>query len=69
MRTKGRLRVGADADITVFDPETVIDNATFEEPARASTGIEHVLVGGTFVVRDGALVDVLPGQAIRRAPR
>ena len=67
MRNKGRIRVGADADITVFDPETVIDNATFAEPAHPSSGIPHVLVAGTFVVRDGTLVtDVFPGQAIRR---
>jgi dihydroorotase len=69
MRGKGRIRVGADADVTVFDPETVIDNATFAEPAQPSSGIEHVIVGGTFVVRDGTLIeDAFPGQAIRRTP-
>ena len=57
MKSKGRLRVGADADITVFDPEHVIDRSTFEEPGRYSEGIRFVLVGGTFVVRDGALQD------------
>ena len=67
MANKGRLRVGADADITVFDPATVIDNATFEAPTQPSGGIEHVLVSGTFVVRDAELIeDALPGQAIRR---
>jgi N-acyl-D-aspartate/D-glutamate deacylase len=67
MRDKGRIRVGADADLVVFDPETVIDNATFEEPALPSTGIPHVLVGGTFVVEDSELVeDALPGQPVRR---
>ena len=69
MRHKGRIVVGADADITVFDPDTVIDNATFEEPAQASTGIVHVIVGGMFVVREATLLnDVLNGQAIRREP-
>ena len=69
MRHKGRIGVGADADITVFDPDTVIDNATFEEPAQASTGIVYVMVGGTFVVRDATLLEgVLNGQAIRREP-
>ena len=67
MAAKGRIRVGADADLTIFDPETVIDNATFEAPTQPSTGIEHVIVGGAFVVRGAELVEaVFPGQAIRR---
>ena len=67
MRSKGRLAVGADADITVFDAARVIDRATFEKPAQYSEGIRHVLVGGTFVVRDEQLVPgVAPGRAIRR---
>ena len=67
MADKGRIRVGADADITVFDPATVIDNATFQAPTEPSSGIEHVLVAGTFVVRDAELIKTaFPGQAIRR---
>lgn len=63
---KGRLRVGADADLVVFDPVTVIDRATYEDSHQASAGIPHVLVGGVPVVRDGALVaDALPGQPLR----
>ena len=68
MRTKGRLQEGADADIVVFDPETVSDQATYETPARPSTGFSHVIVAGTPLVRDGELNPaVLPGRAIRRA--
>ena len=69
MTRKGRLQVGADADITVFDPETVLDRATFEAPATAAQGIAFVLVEGVAVVRDGALVeDVFPGRAITSNP-
>jgi dihydroorotase len=69
MRRKGRVSVGADADLTIFNPATVIDRATFPEPAQASAGIPHVLVGGKFVVRDGELVEgVMPGKPIRRRP-
>jgi dihydroorotase len=67
MRSKGRLQVGADADITVFDPARVIDRATYEKPAQYSEGIRHVIVGGTFVVRDEQLVpNIAPGRPIRR---
>ncbi|MEM7411820.1 MAG: amidohydrolase family protein [Myxococcota bacterium] len=64
-RRKGRVQVGADADLTVFDPDTVQDHATFEEPFRASTGFEHVLVRGVFVVEHGEVVDgVAPGKRL-----
>jgi len=67
MRAKGRIKVGADADITIFDPATVIDRATFEQPAQYSEGISHVLVSGVFVVRDEKIVeDARPGKAVRR---
>ena len=68
MKNKGRIRVGADADITVFDPETVADQATYEEPARYSSGILFVLVGGNLVIDQGRLQEnVLPGKAVRAA--
>jgi N-acyl-D-aspartate/D-glutamate deacylase len=66
MRNKGRIKVGADADLTVFDAARVIDRATYEKPAQFSEGIRHVIVGGTFVVRDEQLVpNVTPGRPIR----
>ncbi len=65
-KNKGRVRVGADADITVFDPYRVIDKATFDEPLQYSDGIQFVLVNGTPVVKDGQLVEgVFPGRAAR----
>jgi N-acyl-D-aspartate/D-glutamate deacylase len=56
MRRKGRVQIGADADLTLFDPNRIIDTATFEDDLSYSQGVEHVLVNGTFVVRDGAIV-------------
>ncbi len=65
-KNKGRIREGADADITIFDPARVIDKATFDEPLQYSEGIPFVLVNGVVVVRDSQLVDgVRPGRAAR----
>ena len=66
MGLKGRLQVGAHADITIFDPATVLDRATYLKPAQTSQGVAHVLVKGTPVVKDGQLLDdVFPGEPIR----
>lgn len=63
---KGRLQVGADADITVFDPKTILDQASFEKPMQPSIGIKYVIVNGEAVVADGKLLTgVFPGQAIK----
>lgn len=60
------MRVGADADLALFDPARVIDRATFDDPWQPSAGIVHVLVDGVFVVRDEANVpDVTPGREMR----
>ena len=66
---KGRIGKGMDADIVVFNPDTVIDNSTYEEPSLSPTGIEHVIVGGTPVVERGEVVEgVMSGVGVR-APR
>jgi dihydroorotase len=65
-RAKGRLRVGADADIAVFDPATVIDHATYEKPAEYSSGFRYVLVNGVPVVLNGVLATgIFPGRPAR----
>jgi N-acyl-D-aspartate/D-glutamate deacylase len=70
MRGKGRLQAGRDADIVVFDPETVTDRASYRASTLPSAGIRHVLVNGTFVVRDGGIAaDARPGRPVRAAPR
>jgi dihydroorotase len=66
MRNKGRLRVGADADITVFDAAQIIDRSTYREPGLAPLGIQHVIVNGVPVVANGNVVEgIAPGQAVR----
>ena len=68
MRKKGRLQIGMDADIVVFDPATIADKATYEDANQPAVGVQTVLVNGGFVVQDGALVlDAPHGQPIRRA--
>jgi dihydroorotase len=66
MRGKGRVRVGVDADLAIFDAERVIDRATYEQPAQFSDGMRYVLVNGQFVVRDGQVVaGATPGRPVR----
>lgn len=62
---KGRLQEGADADIVVFDPQTISDRSTFEKPMEPSIGVRNLIVGGTLLVDDGKILpDVFPGKAI-----
>jgi N-acyl-D-aspartate/D-glutamate deacylase len=65
-KDKGRIREGADADITVFDPQRIIDKATFDDPLQYSSGIQFVLVNGVPVVSNGELVEgAFPGRPAR----
>ena len=65
MKRKGRIQIGSDADITIFDPARIIDTATFEDDLSYSIGVEFVLVNGAFVVREGENVEgARPGLPI-----
>jgi N-acyl-D-aspartate/D-glutamate deacylase len=68
MARKGRLQVGMDADIVVFDASTVIDKATYESPLSVPDGIDVVMVNGVVILQDGQFLEnVRPGLAIRAA--
>ena len=63
--SRGRLEVGYFADVVVFDPETIEDHATFENPHRYATGMQHVFVNGVAVLRDGEHTGAFPGRFVR----
>jgi N-acyl-D-aspartate/D-glutamate deacylase len=71
MKKKGRLQVGSDADITVFDPATVAERATYKDPALRSQGIAHVIVNGTVVLENSKVPDNVssPGKWMRHTCR
>jgi N-acyl-D-amino-acid deacylase len=63
---RGVVRAGAVADLVLFDPDTIADTATFDQPRQAATGIHTVLVNGVPVLEDGRPTGALPGHSIRR---
>ncbi len=62
---RGRLKSGYFADIVVFNPATIQDHATFEQPHQYATGVEHVLVNGVRVLKDGEHTGATPGRVVR----
>ena len=69
MQERGRMQAGMVADITIFDPETMTDNSTYEKGIVPSTGIPYVIVNGTIVVKDSkVLPNATAGQPIRFEP-
>jgi len=66
MKHKGRICEGADADITIFDRDRIIDRATYAEPSLSSEGISYVLVNGVVIVNEGLLLEGrYPGKGVR----
>jgi N-acyl-D-aspartate/D-glutamate deacylase len=67
LRSRGRVRVGYAADLVAFDPSTVADRATFDQPRQAPVGVLHTIVNGRFVVRDGVMTGERSGEVLRHA--
>ena len=65
LRDRGRLVEGQAADLAVFDPATIADRSTWSEPGKMSVGVHHVIVNGTFVLRDGKMAGTAPGRYLR----
>lgn len=65
LNDRGLLKPGMYADITVFDPNTIIDNSTYEQPQQIATGVSYVIVNGVPVVDEGKVTSALPGRALR----
>jgi N-acyl-D-amino-acid deacylase len=66
IRDRGMLHEGMFADVVVFDPSTISDRATYEQPHRVSEGVRHVLVNGVPVLSDGHHTGALPGRPVRK---
>jgi N-acyl-D-amino-acid deacylase len=66
LKDRGLIRSGFKADLVVFDPRTILDRATFQEPQQISTGVQRVFVNGTEVWTDGKVTGSRPGRALRR---
>jgi N-acyl-D-amino-acid deacylase len=62
---RGSLQPGYFADVVIFDPETIQDHATFEEPHQLATGVEHIFVNGTHVLKNGEHTGAMPGRVVR----
>jgi N-acyl-D-amino-acid deacylase len=66
LKNRGELREGMFADIVIFDPGTIMDRATFEDPFQRPSGIHHVIVNGVAVISDGAFAGNFPGRILSK---
>jgi N-acyl-D-amino-acid deacylase len=66
LKERGQVRPGFYADLVIFDPSSLLDTATYEQPRRYPEGLHYVLVNGIVVVRDGLHTGARPGRALRR---
>jgi N-acyl-D-amino-acid deacylase len=69
LANRGLLREGYQADITIFDPQTIADRATYDDPHQYATGISTVIVNGVVVIDAGEHTGELPGRVLRRGPK
>jgi N-acyl-D-amino-acid deacylase len=69
LEDRGRIEPGWFADVVVFDPATIADHATYEDPHRFSTGVHHVIVNGRIVLDAGEMTTERPGRALRRSAK
>jgi N-acyl-D-amino-acid deacylase len=65
LKRKGTLSVGADADITIFDPLSIKDEATYQEPMKGPSGIEYVIINGQIALKNGEIINSGLGKAVR----
>ena len=65
IKRRGLLKKGYYADVVIFDPETIQDHATFDQPHQYSTGVKHVFVNGVQVIRDGEHTGEMPGRVVK----
>ena len=66
---RGLLRAGFPADVTVVDPKTIIDNATYDKPHQHSTGVQYLFVNGRLAIEDGGTTDALAGRVLRHGKK